>query len=102
MNTGVQEMIAVLSEMRQEVERNECHLGDQAMRALAVALRTLYHSKMPRRLSREAASTALGVSPRHFSRLATEAGVKPHRDGFKCIYYTEDDIEAIRAYRRDK
>lgn len=99
MKSGAEEMIEVLNEMRTEVEANKCKLGDAGMRAMAMALRTLYRSKMPKKYSREAAANAIGVSTRHFARLASDAGVKPHRDGFKNIYYTEEDIELISHKR---
>lgn len=41
MASGVDEMKAVLEEIKSEVMANPCNMGDVAMRAMASALRTL-------------------------------------------------------------
>ena len=56
MGSGVEEMMAVLDEIKSEVMANPCNMGDMAMRAMASALRTLYRSKVPKRYSREMAA----------------------------------------------
>lgn len=96
MRSGADEMLAVLDEIRAEVTSNPCRMGDMAMRATAKALRTLFRSKVPRRYSRDQAAKALGVSVRTLSRLVNDTGIKPHRDGFKNVYFTDDDISAFR------
>lgn len=98
MRSGADEMLAVLEEIRQEVTSNKCGMGDLAMRATAHALRTLFRSKVPKRYSRESAARELGVSVRQLSRLVAKAGVTPRRDGFKNVYYLEEDIDALRHF----
>lgn len=100
MRSGADEMLAVLDEIRAEVTSNPCRMGDMAMRATAKAMRTLFRSKVPKRYSRDAAASELGVSVRQLSRLVAKAGIKPRRDGFKNVYYLEEDIEELRAYSR--
>ena len=98
MASGVDEMMAVLEEIKSEVMANPCNMGDVAMRAMASALRTLYRSKVPKRYSREMAARELGVSVRQLSRIVDKSGVAPHRDGFKNIYYTEEDIVRLKSF----
>ena len=98
MASGVDEMMAVLDEIKSEVTDNPCNMGDMAMRAMASALRTLYRSKMPKRYSREMASRELGVSVRQLSRIVSRSGITPHRDGFKNVYYTEEDIARLKYF----
>ena len=64
MASGVDEMMAVLDEIKSEVTANPCNMGDMAMRAMASALRTLYRSKVPKRYSRDMAARESGVSVR--------------------------------------
>lgn len=64
MASGVEEMMAVLEEIKSDVMANPCNMGNVAMRAMASALRTLYRSKVPKRYSREMAARELGVSVR--------------------------------------
>lgn len=98
MASGVEEMMAVLDEIKSEVTANPCNMGDVAMRAMASALRTLYRSKVPKRYSREMAARELGVSVRQLSRIVAKSGIKPHRDGYKNIYYTEEDITMLKSF----
>lgn len=98
MASGVEEMMAVLDEIKSEVMANPCNMGDIAMRAMASALRTLYRSKVPKRYSREMAARELGVSVRQLSRIVVKNGIKPHRDGFKNVYYTEEDIARLKSF----
>ena len=98
MGRGVEEMIAVLDEIKSEVTANHCNMGDMAMRAMASALRTLYRSKVPKRYSREMAARELGVSVRQLSRIVCTSGITPHRDGFKNVYYNEEDINALKSF----
>ena len=62
MASGVEEMMAVLDEIKSEVTANPCNMGDMAMRAMASALRTLYRSKVPTRYSRVMAARELRVN----------------------------------------
>lgn len=96
MRSGADEIFEVLDEIRREVGENPCGMGDAAMRAMAAALRTLYRSKVPRRYSREQAARALGVSVRQLTRVVERSGVAPRRDGFRSVYFTEEDIERMR------
>lgn len=98
MGSGAEEMMAVLEEIKSEVMANPCNMGDVAMRAMASALRTLYRSKVPKRYSREMAARELNVSVRQLSRIVAKSGIKPHRDGFKNIYYTEEDIVRLKFF----
>lgn len=98
MASGVEEMMAVLEEIKSEVTANPCNMGDVAMRAMASALRTLYRSKVPKRYSRESAARELGVSVRQLSRIVAKNGIAPHRDGFKNVYYTEEDITMLKSF----
>lgn len=98
MASGVEEMMAVLEEIKSEVMANPCNMGDVAMRAMASALRTLYRSKIPKRYSRESAARELGVSVRQLSRIVAKSGITPHRDGYKNIYYTDEDINALKSF----
>jgi hypothetical protein len=98
MGSGAEEMMAVLEEIKGEVMANPCNMGDVAMRAMASALRTLYRSKVPKRYSREMAARELNVSVRQLSRIVAKSGIKPHRDGFKNIYYTEEDIVRLKSF----
>lgn len=98
MASGVEEMMAVLDEIKSEVMANPCNMGDMAMRAMASALRTLYRSKVPKRYSREMAARELGVSVRQLSRIVGKSGITPHRDGFKNVYYTEEDIARLKSF----
>ena len=98
MASGVDEMMAVLDEIKSEVTANPCNMGDMAMRAMASALRTLYRSKVPKRYSRESAAMELGVSVRHLSRIVAKSGIKPHREGFKNIYYNDEDIARLKSF----
>lgn len=91
-------MMAVLEEIKSEVMANPCNMGDVAMRAMASALRTLYRSKIPKRYSRESAARELGVSVRQLSRIVAKSGITPHRDGYKNIYYTDEDINALKSF----
>lgn len=92
MKSGVREMLDVLDEMRYEVEKNRCGMSDMALRALAKAVRTLYRSKVPKRFSRDGMAKELGVSTRTLNRMAKAKGIAPRRDGFKNIYYLEEDL----------
>lgn len=98
MGSGAEGMMAVLEEIKSEVMANPCNMGDVAMRAMASALRTLYRSKVPKRYSREMAARELNVSVRQLSRIVAKSGIKPHRDGFKNIYYTEEDIVRLKSF----
>ena len=98
MGSGAEEMMAVLDEIKSEVMANPCNMGDVAMRAMASALRTLYRSKVPKRYSRESAARELGVSVRQLSRIVAKSGVAPHRDGFRNVYYTDEDINALKSF----
>lgn len=98
MGSGAEEMMAVLEEIKSEVMANPCNMGDIAMRAMASALRTLYRSKVPKRYSREMAAREINVSVRQLSRIVAKSGIKPHRDGFKNIYYTEEDIVRLKSF----
>lgn len=98
MPSGVEEMMAVLEEIKSEVTANPCNMGDVAMRAMASALRTLYRSKVPKRYSREMAARELGVSVRQLSRIVAKSGIASHRDGFKNVYYTEEDIAMLKSF----
>lgn len=98
MGSGAEEMMAVLEEINGEVMANPCNMGDIAMRAMASALRTLYRSKVPKRYSREMAAREINVSVRQLSRIVAKSGIKPHRDGFKNIYYTEEDIVRLKSF----
>ena len=98
MASGVDEMMAVLDEIKSEVMANHCNMGDVAMRAMASALRTLYRSKVPKRYSREMTARELGVSVLQLSRIVAKSGIKPHRDGFKNIYYNEEDIARLKSF----
>lgn len=98
MGSGVEEMMAVLDEIKSEVTANPCNMGDVAMRAMASALRTLYRSKVPKRYSREMAARELGVSVRQLSRIVAKSGITAHRDGFKNVYYTDEDINALKSF----
>lgn len=95
MASGVEEMMAVLDEIKSEVTANPCNM---AMRAMASALRTLYRSKVPKRYSREMAARELGVSVRQLSRIVAKSGITAHRDGFKNVYYTDEDINALKSF----
>lgn len=97
MKSGAQEMIDVLDEIRHEVNDNPCGMGDVAMRAMAVALRTLYRSKVPRRYSREQAARTLGISTRQLSRVVSKMEITTRRDGFRNVYFTEEDIQRMRS-----
>lgn len=98
MGSGAEEMMAVLDEIKSEVMANPCNMGDVAMRAMASALRTLYRSKVPKRYSRESAARELCVSVRQLSRIVAKSGITSHRDGFKSVYYTEEDINALKSF----
>ena len=98
MASGMDEMMDVLDEIKSEVEANTCNVGDVAMRAMASALRTLYRSKVPKRYSREMAARELGVSVRQLSRIVAKSGITPHRDGFKNVYYTDEDIARLKSF----
>lgn len=98
MASGAEEMMAVLDEIKSEVTANPCNMGDVAMRAMASALRTLYRSKVPKRYSREMAARELGVSVRQLSRIVAKSGITAHRDGFKNVYYTDEDINALKSF----
>ena len=98
MASGVEGMMDVLEEIKSEVTANHCNMGDVAMRAMASALRTLYRSKVPRRYSREMAARELGVSVRQLSRIVAKIGITPHRDGFKSVYYTDEDIARLKSF----
>lgn len=96
MNKGASELVLLLGEIKQQVERNPCGMGDNALSALANALRVVYRSKFPKKYSRDQAAKALGVSTRTLSRLVKDTGIKPYRDGFKNVYFLDDDINSLR------
>lgn len=102
MKKGVDELVDVLNEIKDNATSNPCGMSDAVMSSLAHALRSLYKTKVPKKLSIEKASCEVGVSPRQLKRLANASGITPRRDGFRNVYYTEEDIEAIRAYKTDK
>lgn len=102
MKRGVDELVEVLEEIKENATSNQCGMKDITMFTLAHALRSLYYAKVPKRYSREKASIELGVSTRQLKRLADSAGVKPKRDGYKNIYYTEEDLDKIRAFKMDR
>lgn len=102
MKRGVDELVEVLEEIKENATSNQCGMSDAVMRGLASALRSLYRAKVPKKYSREKASIELGVSTRQLKRLANASGVESRRDGFKNIYYTEEDIQKIRDYSMDR
>ena len=40
----------------------------------------------------------LGVSGRQLARVLSESGITRHRDGFKNVYYTEEDIARLKSF----
>lgn len=44
------------------------------------------------------AAREINVSVRQLSRIVAKSGIKPHRDGFKNIYYTEEDIVRLKSF----
>lgn len=96
MRSGAEEIHDVLDEIRREVDENPCGMGDVAMRAMATALRTLFRSKVPKRYSREQAARALGISTRQLSRIVSKKEIVARRDGFRNVYFTEEDIQHMR------
>ena len=83
MASGVEEMMAVLEEIKSEVTANPCNMGDVAMRAMASALRTLYRSKVPKRYSREMAARELGK----------------HRASI--VYFLSDHSDRIKQFKEE-
>lgn len=93
---GADKILQVLDAIRADVVRNECRASDALLAELASALETMRRLKMPRHHSREDLARSLGVSVRTAERYAHRAGVASRRDGFKNVYYTDEDIEQIR------
>lgn len=44
------------------------------------------------------AARELGVSVRQLSRIVAKSGITPHRDGFKNVYYTDEDISRLKSF----
>ena len=96
MKRGVEELVEVLEEIKENALSNPCMMSDSVFSTIAKSLRALYNAKVPKKYSREQAAIKLGVSTRQLSRIADKRGIKPHRDGFKNVYYTEDDINEMK------
>lgn len=96
MKSGVEELVEVLEEIKAHAMSNPCRMSDAVFSTLAKSLKALYNAKVPKKYSREQAAKALGVSTRQLSRIADKRGITPHRDGFKNVYYTEEDIDAMK------
>lgn len=92
MSRGVDELVSVLDEIKKNAIENKSSIDDDTFGAIAMALKTIYKFKVPRCFSREQAAHMLGVSVRQLSRIVKKRGIKPHRDGFKNVYFTESDI----------
>ena len=65
---------------------------------MADRIQHLRRSKVPKRYSREMAARELGVSVRQLSRIVAKSGITPHRDGFKNVYYTDEDIARLKSF----
>lgn len=96
---GREELNAVLAEIAAAANENVCGMGDEAFSALAGALKTMFHAKVPHTYSRESAARELGISVRQLQRDAQASGVKFHRNGEAKVWLTEEDIKRIREYR---
>ena len=44
------------------------------------------------------AAMELGVSVRQLSSIVAKSGITPHRDGFKNVYYTDEDIARLKYF----
>ena len=85
MKSGVEELVEVLEEIKENALSNPCMMSDSVFSTIAKSLRALYNAKVPKKYSREQASIKLGVSTRQLSRRAGKRGIKAHRDGFKNV-----------------
>lgn len=96
MKSGVEELVEVLEEIKENALSNPCMMSDSVFSTIAKSLRALYNAKVPKKYSREQAAKELGVSTRQLSRISYKRGITPHRDGFKNVYYTQEDIDAMK------
>ncbi len=96
---GKDELQSVLAEIAAAADSNVCGMGDDALRSLAGALRTMFRAKMPKTYSREGAARELGISVRQLQRDVQASGVCFRRNGESRVWLTEEDIKRIREYR---
>ena len=96
MKNGVEELVEVLEEIKENALSNPCMMSDSVFSTIAKSLRALYNAKVPKKYSREQAAKELGVSTRQLSRISYKRGITPHRDGFKNVCYSQEDIDAMK------
>lgn len=96
---GKDELRCVLAEIAAAADDNVCGMGDDALRSLAGALRTMFRAKVPKTYSREMAARELGISVRQLQRDVQARGVCFRRNGESKVWLTEEDIKNIKRYR---